>query len=274
VPIVLFFSLPFFYILVRKPVLRRLAVRNASRRPRETALVLIGSLLGTAIITGSLIVGDTLNSSIGRSAFTQLGPTDEMVAATDSGAAAAAEKKITELRSPDIDGVLPITGTGASVATVGANPKAEPQAHELLRRVGLEEKARQYPHQLSGGQQQRVAIARALMMEPHVMLFDEVTSALDPELVGEVLVVMRDLARIGMTMIVVTHEMQFAREVGDHLIFIDEGRIVEQGKPGDVLDRPKQKRTRRFLRRSLQLAESLEDLTVEEVEGDEEGGRE
>jgi len=152
--------------------------------------------------------------------------------------------------------------------------EAERRALALLRRVGLEEKARQYPHQLSGGQQQRVAIARALMMEPHVMLFDEVTSALDPELVGEVLVVMRDLARIGMTMIVVTHEMQFAREVGDHLIFIDEGRIVEQGKPGDVLDRPKQKRTRRFLRRSLQLAESLENLTVEEVEGDEEGGRE
>ena len=94
--------------------------------------------------------------------------------------------------------------------------KAEPRALELLRRVGLEEKARQYPHQLSGGQQQRVAIARALMMEPHVMLFDEVTSALDPELVGEVLIVMRDLARSGMTMIVVTHEMQFARDVGDH----------------------------------------------------------
>jgi ABC-type polar amino acid transport system ATPase subunit len=152
--------------------------------------------------------------------------------------------------------------------------QAEPQALELLRRVGLEEKARQYPHQLSGGQQQRVAIARALMMEPHVMLFDEVTSALDPELVGEVLIVMRDLARTGMTMIVVTHEMQFAREVGDHLIFIDEGRIVEQGRPTDVLDRPKQERTRRFLRRSLQLAESLEDLTVEEVESDEEGGKE
>jgi polar amino acid transport system ATP-binding protein len=112
------------------------------------------------------------------------------------------------------------------------------------------------------------------MMEPHVMLFDEVTSALDPELVGEVLIVMRDLARSGMTMVVVTHEMQFAREVGDHLIFIDEGRIVEQGKPGDVLDRPRKERTRRFLRRTLQLAESLEDLTVEEVEGDKEGGRE
>ena len=150
---------------------------------------------------------------------------------------------------------------------------AEPRAHELLQRVGLEEKAREYPHQLSGGQQQRVAIARALMMEPHVMLFDEVTSALDPELVGEVLIVMRDLARSGMTMIVVTHEMQFARDVGDHLMFIDEGRIVEQGKPADVLDEPKEERTRRFLRRSLQLAESLEELTVEEVEIDEEGGR-
>ena len=149
---------------------------------------------------------------------------------------------------------------------------ADAQALELLRRVGLEDKARQYPHQLSGGQQQRVAIARALMMEPHVMLFDEVTSALDPELVGEVLIVMRDLARAGMTMVVVTHEMQFAREVGDWLIFIDEGRIVEQGKPADVLDHPREERTRRFLRRTLQLAESLEELTVEEVVHEEEGG--
>jgi polar amino acid transport system ATP-binding protein len=148
------------------------------------------------------------------------------------------------------------------------------RAHELLRLVGLEDKARQYPHQLSGGQQQRVAIARALMMTPHVMLFDEVTSALDPELVGEVLIVMRDLARSGMTMIVVTHEMHFARDVGDHLMFIDEGRIVEQGKPAVVLDHPKEERTRRFLRRSLQLAESLEELTVEELESNEEGGRE
>jgi polar amino acid transport system ATP-binding protein len=151
---------------------------------------------------------------------------------------------------------------------------AEKRAIELLGRVGLEEKARQYPHQLSGGQQQRVAIARALMMEPHVMLFDEVTSALDPELVGEVLVVMRDLARSGMTMLVVTHEMHFARDVGDELIFIDEGRIVEQGKPADVLDRPQEERTRRFLRRSLQLAHSLDDLTVEEAAVDEEGGAE
>ncbi len=94
------------------------------------------------------------------------------------------------------------------------------------------------------------------------MLFDEVTSALDPELVGEVLVVMRDLARSGMTMIVVTHEMHFAREVGDRLIFMDEGKIVEQGIPADVLDRPKQERTRQFLRRSLQMAHSLEELTI------------
>jgi polar amino acid transport system ATP-binding protein len=141
--------------------------------------------------------------------------------------------------------------------------EAEQRAHELLAQVGLEDKARSYPHQLSGGQQQRVAIARALVMRPHVMLFDEVTSALDPELVGEVLVVMRDLARNGMTMLVVTHEMQFAREVGDRLIFMDEGRIVEEGKPLDVLDRPREERTRRFLRRTLQLADSLEELSIE-----------
>jgi ABC-type polar amino acid transport system ATPase subunit len=143
--------------------------------------------------------------------------------------------------------------------------RAEERAHELLTRVGLDEKAKQYPHQLSGGQQQRVAIARALMMDPHVMLFDEVTSALDPELVGEVLVVMRDLAtEMGMTMLVVTHEMQFAREVGDRLIFMDDGRIVEQGKPTEVLDNPRQERTKRFLRRTLQLADSLEELTIDE----------
>ena len=144
---------------------------------------------------------------------------------------------------------------------------AESRAKELLARVGLSEKAGQHPHQLSGGQQQRVAIARALMMDPHVMLFDEVTSALDPELVGEVLIVMRDLARDGMTMLVVTHEMQFAREVGDRLVFMDEGRIVEEGIPADVLDRPREERTRRFLRRSLQLAGSLEELSVTDEEG-------
>ena len=142
--------------------------------------------------------------------------------------------------------------------------QADKRAHELLAQVGLENKAGQHPHQLSGGQQQRVAIARALMMEPHVMLFDEVTSALDPELVGEVLVVMRDLAKSGMTMMVVTHEMQFAREVGDRVIFMDEGRVVEHGAPADILDRPQQERTRRFLRRSLQLAHSLEELSITE----------
>jgi polar amino acid transport system ATP-binding protein len=149
---------------------------------------------------------------------------------------------------------------------VGKLPRkeADKRAQELLERVGLVEKARSYPHQLSGGQQQRIAIARALMMRPHVMLFDEVTSALDPELVGEVLVVMRDLARDGMTMLVVTHEMQFARDVGDQLIFMDEGKIVEQGNPVEIIDRPKAERTRRFLRRTLQLADSLEELTIEE----------
>ena len=153
---------------------------------------------------------------------------------------------------------------------VGKIPRgeAEARAKELLERVGLADKARSYPHQLSGGQQQRVAIARALMMRPHVMLFDEVTSALDPELVGEVLIVMRDLARDGMTMIVVTHEMQFAREVGDRVVFMDNGRIVEEGAPSDVLDRPKAERTRRFLRRTLQLADSLEELTIDEGGGE------
>ena len=143
--------------------------------------------------------------------------------------------------------------------------QAEERARTLLERVGLAEKADQHPHQLSGGQQQRVAIARALMMEPHVMLFDEVTSALDPELVGEVLIVMRDLAREGMTMLVVTHEMQFAREVGDRVVFMDEGRIVEEGEPATVLDRPREERTKRFLRRSLQLAHSLEELSMAEA---------
>jgi polar amino acid transport system ATP-binding protein len=154
--------------------------------------------------------------------------------------------------------------------------EATARARELLERVGLPEKERSYPHQLSGGQQQRVAIARALVMRPHVMLFDEVTSALDPELVGEVLIVMRDLSRdLGMTMLVVTHEMQFAREVGDHLIFMDEGRIVEQGKPAEVLSNPREERTRRFLRRTLTLAGSLEELeSVEELAIDDEGGSE
>jgi ABC-type polar amino acid transport system ATPase subunit len=143
--------------------------------------------------------------------------------------------------------------------------EAEKRAHELLARVGLDEKAKQYPHQLSGGQQQRVAIARALMMDPHVMLFDEVTSALDPELVGEVLLVVRDLANeMGMTMLIVTHEMQFAREVGDRLIFMDNGKIVEEGRPVEVLDNPQQERTKRFLRRTLQLADSLDELKITE----------
>jgi ABC-type polar amino acid transport system ATPase subunit len=121
------------------------------------------------------------------------------------------------------------------------------KACELLERVGLSDKASEYPERLSGGQQQRVAIARALAMDPHVMLFDEVTSALDPELIKEVLDVMRELAAEGMTMLVVTHEMGFAREVADHVAFIDQGVVVEQGSPVAVIDTPQQERTKQFL---------------------------
>ena len=122
---------------------------------------------------------------------------------------------------------------------------------ELLHKVGLEDKVNEYPRRLSGGQQQRVAIARALAMRPKVMLFDEATSALDPEMVGEVLAVMRDLAREGMTMVVVTHEMGFAREVGDRLVFIDEGVIVEEGPPVEVFSNPRNPRTQAFLSKIL-----------------------
>ena len=125
--------------------------------------------------------------------------------------------------------------------------KAQAQAVALLDRVGLADRAGHYPAQLSGGQQQRVAIARSLAMNPKVMLFDEPTSALDPELVQEVLTVMRDLATSGITMIVVTHEMGFAREAGDHLVFMDDGVIVEAGRPRDVLANPVHERTRAFL---------------------------
>ena len=123
---------------------------------------------------------------------------------------------------------------------------------ELLEQVGLADKPTAYPAQLSGGQQQRVAIARALAMDPKLMLFDEPTSALDPELVGDVLRVMRDLAEAGMTMIVVTHEMGFAREVADHVVFMDGGVVVEEGTPRQCLDNPQQERTRTFLRRMRQ----------------------
>jgi polar amino acid transport system ATP-binding protein len=125
---------------------------------------------------------------------------------------------------------------------------AEERAHELLERVGLGQKWASFPAQLSGGQQQRVAIARALAMQPKVMLFDEVTSALDPELVGEVLLVLRDLAReTDMTMLIVTHEMRFARDVSDRVIMIDDGMIVEQGPPEEIFASPREDRTRKFL---------------------------
>src|SRR3954463_3815912 len=127
--------------------------------------------------------------------------------------------------------------------------EAEKRGVELLDRVGLSDRCDHYPAQLSGGQQQRVAIARALAMDPKLMLFDEPTSALDPELVGDVLDAMKQLARDGMTMVVVTHEMGFAREVGDQLVFIDEGVVVERGKPKEVISNPQHERTRSFLKR-------------------------
>ena len=129
--------------------------------------------------------------------------------------------------------------------------QAEKKAMELLKRVGLEDKAASYPAQLSGGQKQRIAIVRALCMQPEVMLFDEPTSALDPEMVGEVLDVMKELAKSGMTMICVTHEMGFAREVADRVLFMDEGKIVEEGTPQEIFSQPKEQRTRDFLNKVL-----------------------
>ncbi|MGE5189038.1 MAG: amino acid ABC transporter ATP-binding protein [Gemmatimonadota bacterium] len=129
--------------------------------------------------------------------------------------------------------------------------EAELQAMALLERVGLSEKREAYPAQLSGGQQQRVAIARALAMKPKIMLFDEPTSALDPEMIGEVLAVMQDLARSGMTMMVVTHEMGFAREVSHRVVFIDQGKILEEAEPGEFFKNPKHERARQFLNQVL-----------------------
>ena len=129
--------------------------------------------------------------------------------------------------------------------------EAKKHGMELLERIGLADKANEYPNMLSGGQKQRIAIVRALCMEPDVMLFDEPTSALDPEMVGEVLDVMKQLARDGMTMVVVTHEMGFAREVGNRVVFMDEGRIVEQGTPEDIFQHPQSARLQDFLSKVL-----------------------
>ena len=142
--------------------------------------------------------------------------------------------------------------TLAPIQVLGVSKEeAEKRARELLARVGLAEKADAYPAQLSGGQKQRVAIARSLCMEPEIMLFDEPTSALDPEMVGEVLDVMKELARGGMTMVVVTHEMGFAREVATKVLFLDEGQILEQGTPKDIFENPQHPRLREFLSKVL-----------------------
>jgi len=173
----------------------------------------------------------------------------------------APEKEIAKLRTetsmvfqqfnlfPHMTALRNVTFGPMKVRKIGKT-EAEANARRLLARVGLAEKADSYPSQLSGGQQQRVAIARALAMEPKVILFDEVTSALDPELVGEVLAVMTDLAEShGVTMIVVTHEMGFARDVADRIVFMDGGVVVEQGPPAQVLDNPRSERLQAFLRR-------------------------
>ncbi len=142
-----------------------------------------------------------------------------------------------------IEGPVQVAGTSRG--------KAREEAMELLEQVGLHDKADEYPEMLSGGQKQRVAIARALAMKPELMLFDEPTSALDPELVGEVLNVMKDLAKKGMTMAVVTHEMGFAREVAERVFYMDEGKIIETGTPGEIFDSPQHPRTKKFLSQIL-----------------------
>jgi polar amino acid transport system ATP-binding protein/cystine transport system ATP-binding protein len=141
----------------------------------------------------------------------------------------------------------------AAQIKIRKKPKEEARknAEKYLKKVGLAERMDHYPNQLSGGQKQRVAIARALAMEPHIMLFDEATSALDPELVGEVLKVIRELADEGMTMVLVTHEMRFAEEIGDRIIFMDKGAIVEEGKPSDLFNAPKHERTKLFINQVL-----------------------
>lgn len=140
----------------------------------------------------------------------------------------------------------------APITVKGENKEnVRKRAEDLLKKVGLADRADAYPSKLSGGQKQRVAIARALAMEPEIMLFDEPTSALDPELVGEVLSVMKDLAKEGMTMVVVTHEMSFAKDVGDRVIFMDGGKIVEQGPPEEIFTNPKEERTKEFLKKVL-----------------------
>ena len=140
----------------------------------------------------------------------------------------------------------------APVKVLKADPaQAKEKALALLKRVGLEDRANAYPIQLSGGQKQRIAIVRALMMEPEVMLFDEPTSALDPEMVGEVLEVMKELAQAGMTMVVVTHEMGFAREVGNRVLFMDEGKLVEEGSPEEIFNHPQSPRLQDFLSKVL-----------------------
>jgi polar amino acid transport system ATP-binding protein len=152
---------------------------------------------------------------------------------------------------PHMDVMRNVTIAPMKIAGIG-KAEAEERAHALLKRVGLAEKAKAYPDQLSGGQQQRVAIARAMAMQPKVLLLDEITSALDPELVNEVLMLVRDLAEQGMTMILATHEMSFARQVANTVCFLHDGQILEAGPPAQIFEAPREKRTQSFLRSVLQ----------------------
>jgi polar amino acid transport system ATP-binding protein len=152
---------------------------------------------------------------------------------------------------PHMDVMRNVTIAPMKIAGIG-KAEAEERAHALLKRVGLAEKAKEYPDQLSGGQQQRVAIARAMAMQPKVLLLDEITSALDPELVNEVLMLVRDLAEQGMTMILATHEMSFARQVANTVCFLHDGQILEAGPPAQIFEAPREKRTQSFLRSVLQ----------------------
>ena len=195
---------------------------------------------------GSLTVFDGLNETICKG--------DVVVIIGPSGGGKSTFIRCLNLLEQPTAGKIYFEGEDITAKKVKKQSEEESKAKalKLLKRVGLEDKANAYPSQLSGGQKQRIAIVRALAMEPDVLLFDEPTSALDPEMVGEVLDVMKNLAQQGMTMVVVTHEMAFAKEVSDRVVFMDQGVILEQGSPKEVFGNPKEPRTREFLSRYLE----------------------
>jgi putative ABC transport system ATP-binding protein len=247
---------------IAAPVVALRDVRKVHGEGDGKVVALDGISIGLPAASFTAIMGP---SGSGKSTFLHVAagldrPTSGTVALAGTELAALSERRLTILRRERIGFVfqafnlLPsltvAQNIGLPLRLDGRRPRRS-EVREVAARVGLDERLRHRPSQLSGGQQQRVAIARALSMEPLLMLFDEPTSALDPELVDEVLQTMRQLARSGMTMIVVTHELDFAREVGDRVLFMDGGRIVEEGRPEEVFSRPREERTRTFLRRLL-----------------------